>query len=347
MTNHCHDSLDSLAASRAPVQAGAMSSEKYGFYDRLSAEFPSQVIIDTTELCNLACVHCAHPEFKKSDLYGGRTLDPALNDKAVDEVRMAGKGICQYLRYTGEGEPLIHPSIFEMVGYAVRHSGTTVTITTNGTLNKGDRLEKLMATGIDIVDISIDAYSPEVYAKIRVGGDLHVTRENVLRLIRMSKVPDCKTKIVVSYIEQAENQHETADFEKYWTDHGADYVIVRRLHSNAGALVDLADRLRIEGGVPQRRPCLYPWERITLNPRGLLAFCPVDWVQGSVMADYRTATIAETWRSEEYTKLREAHLTNHFTDHPFCGQCPDWALTRWPSQGRSYADMVQEFKERE
>jgi hypothetical protein len=36
-------------------------------------------------------------------------------------------------------------------------------------------------------------------------------------------------------------------------------------------------------------------------------------------------------------------LTNNYQQHRFCGQCPDWQATRWPGQGRSYADMVDEF----
>jgi hypothetical protein len=31
-------------------------------------------------------------------------------------------------------------------------------------------------------------------------------------------------------------------------------------------------------------------------------------------------------------------------DHGFCGQCPDWSQTRWPGEGRSYADLVEELK---
>src|SRR3990167_4209477 len=107
---------------------------EYAFRDRLSATFPSQVIVDATEVCNLACVHCPHPAFKQSAHYAGRHLDPALNAKMVDEVRDQGKGFTQYIRYTGEGEPLVHPRGYEMIDYAARYSGVFVTITTNGTI---------------------------------------------------------------------------------------------------------------------------------------------------------------------------------------------------------------------
>jgi hypothetical protein len=32
----------------------ADSTEKYGFYDRLKAEFPSQILVDVAEVCDLA-----------------------------------------------------------------------------------------------------------------------------------------------------------------------------------------------------------------------------------------------------------------------------------------------------
>jgi len=336
------------APDRSPPSPPTGSpSQQYGFGGRLRREFPSQLVVDSTELCNLACVHCVHPQFKKSEFYSGKCLDPDLSHKAVDEVATTGKDLCDYIRYTGNGEPLLHPKIFDMLTYAVERVDASITITTNACTRKTEKIEALIATGLDIIDISIDAHTPETYASIRVHGDLDLTRANVLRLIEMSKAPGCRTKVVVSYIEQPQNQHETADFEQYWQDQGADYVVIRRLHTNAGAFVDLAAAAPSASTTEARRPCLYPWERILLNARGELAFCPVDWVHGSTVADFRTTTIAETWQGEFYERLRKAHLTNCYTDHAFCGQCPDWKLTRWPDQGRSYADMVRDFKARD
>jgi hypothetical protein len=121
-------------------------------------------------------------------------------------------------------------------------------------------------------------------------------------------------------------------------------VVVRRLHSNAGASISVAQVLRLEQATLTRRPCLYPWERIVLNPRGQLSFCPADWANNSSVADYRLATIKDTWQGEIYGRLRRAHLTDDYAGHVFCGQCPDWSSTRWPGVSRSYADMIQDFK---
>src|SRR5688572_2548344 len=96
----------------------------YGFQDRLTADFPSQVVVDITEVCNLACIHCPHPEFKESDYYSAAYLPVELNEKMVEEVREHGASRTQYIRYTSNGEPLVHPKGYEMIEYAARRSGT-------------------------------------------------------------------------------------------------------------------------------------------------------------------------------------------------------------------------------
>lgn len=317
---------------------------RYGFGGRLTAEFPSQVIVDVTEVCNLECIHCPHPEFKKSVHYTARYLDPTLNAKIVDEVREHGAGNTQYIRYSSEGEPLIHPKGYDMIEYAARNSGVFVTLTTNGTIMNEKRMRRLLDSGVHMIDISIDAMTQETYAKVRVNGDLNVTRSNVINLLAWIRQSGSPTKVVVSFIEQPQNLHETEQFRVYWNEQGVDSVVVRRLHSAAGAVIDVARIMRAEQAKEVRRPCVYPWERIVLNPRGYLAFCPADWTHGSSIADYHETTVVETWKSDYYKKLREAHIGNDYSGHGFCSQCPDWEQTRWPEEGRGYADLIKEMK---
>ena len=56
---------------------------KYGFYDRLTADFPSQVIIDTTEFCNLACIHCLSSSGRRDP----HELSTAEAKAVIDELR--------------------------------------------------------------------------------------------------------------------------------------------------------------------------------------------------------------------------------------------------------------------
>lgn len=297
----------------------------YGFGGRLTHDFPSQVVIDITEVCNLACTHCPHSVFKESEHYAARFLPSDLNDKAIAEVKAHG---AQYVRYCAEGEPLIHPEAHEFIQRAVDESGTFVTLTTNGTLLNEKKMKRLLDSGLHMIDVSIDAFTPLTYSRIRKGGSLGEVVSNVKRLASMRG--DCK--LVVSFISQPGNAHEARSFKEFWTPI-VDRVVVRRLHTAAGHLGKASN--------DERYPCVYPWERIVLNPAGKLKFCPQEWFGSAEIADYNKTTIKETWTSEAYSRLRNQHLTNQCKG--VCEKCPDWKQTRWPGQGESYADLVQEM----
>ena len=49
-------------------------------------------------------------------------LDPKLNLKMVNEVAKYGKGKTVYIRYTGNGEPLVHPKSYDIIYEAVKNS---------------------------------------------------------------------------------------------------------------------------------------------------------------------------------------------------------------------------------
>lgn len=324
-----------------------MTSPPYDFGGRLTRAFPSQVIVDVTEVCNLACTHCSHPSFKKGEHYSGAFLDPALCSKLVDEIAEFGRGSTSYIRFTSNGEPLLHRQIFEMIADAKRRSGVAVALTTNGTVLDERRVETLLATEIDLVDVSIDAFHDATYAAIRVNGDLRKTRENTQRLIAEAQRAAGRTKVVVSFIEQPGNRDEVDDFRAFWSEQGADDVVVRRLHSQSGAHPVLAQIARRAAATIARRPCVYPWERIVLTATGHLSFCPSAWTHDSVLADYRATTVKDEWHGAFYQRLRRAHLDDKFDGFKFCGDCPDWVATRWPFEGRAYADMMDDFFGRE
>jgi hypothetical protein len=93
----------------------------------------------------------------------------------------------------------------------------------------------------------------------------------------------------------------------------------------------------------ERKPCVYPWERLVLTPLGTIGFCPADWKHQSEVADFRKHSIKEIWCGEFMQKLREAHLKNSFCGLDFCQQCPDWVHTKWPEEGRGYIDVMKEL----
>lgn len=315
---------------------------KYGFQKHLSSEYPSQIVVDITEYCNLRCIHCPYPAFMKSDAFTGAQLDVNLHKKLIDEVATDGFGICQYLRYTANGETLLHPEFEKIINYACKHSRTKINVTTNGMLLNEKYRNIILNAGVDVVDVSIDAFKKQTYSKIRVKGNLDLVQDNILKMLDQIKRDECKTKIVVSFVEQFLNTDETEDFEKFWKDKGAHFVVIRKLHSAGGAKRQISKKLKSQNKSLQRKPCLYPWERLVLTPTGEISFCPAGWTGESHFSDFTDITIKEAWKSKFMQELREAHISNNFSQHSFCENCPDWIFINWPNEGRVYADVMKQ-----
>ena len=155
-----------------------------------------------------------------------------------------------------------------------------INVTTNGRLLNEKRTVALLEAGVNVFDVSLDAFYDETYAKkIRVKGDLNVTRANVLRLINLIKEKKYNSKVVVSYVEQDLNKNETKLFEEYWKKEGADFVVIQATafssRSSRKRTKDMKNN-QVSKGI-DRKPCLYPWERLILSPTGYIGYCPGDW----------------------------------------------------------------------
>jgi len=250
---------------------------------------------------------------------------------------------CKYIRYTGHGEPFKHPHILEMLKYTKENLDIPVNLTTNGTMLTKDASLFLLETGINVIDISIDAYKEETYLAIRGADKLKQTAENVRELISLNKENNFDTKVIVSFIQQPLNSAETDDFKIYWTTEGADYVVIRALHSAAGEKCDVFQNDLTSATTEKRRPCLYPWERLILNADGYLGFCPADWKYKSQIGNFKDVSIKQAWTGEHMRKTRKFHLENTFAELELCGNCPDWKETNWPNSGRSYSKLMQDL----
>ena len=188
----------------------------------------------------------------------------------------------------------------------------------------------------ETIDVSLDAFHNETYKQIRVGGNLDITKKNVLKLLELNKKNNYKTKIIISFVEQKKNSSEIELFKKFWKNMGANEVLIRKLHTNSGS-----NENDLVNDHKNRTPCLYPWERVVLTAKGMLSFCPTDWYGKSEIVNYRKATIQQVWQNNFYKNLREQHLSCKFSNK-FCKSCPDWKNTSWPDDhNKSYADLVE------
>jgi radical SAM protein with 4Fe4S-binding SPASM domain len=318
-----------------------MSSDIGEFKGYLSSIFPSQINLDVTMFCNLKCIHCPYESITHPMGKDRVNMTLEMHKKIIDEIKEVGEDITRYIRYTGDGEPLIHPNLVAMIKYASDNLPIPINLTTNGSFLTDRKVVDLIESGVSLFDISIDAASEATYSKIRVGGDFNQVVTNAVNAIARAKEKN-NVSVAVSFVRQDLNEHEVDDFSKFWKEAGARDVIIRNGHSAAGSIKKRAAEMWLDAPT-KRTPCLYPWERLVVKADGEITYCPADWHHIAGVGNLKTSTIAEVWKSEALNKLREQHNSGTLDPNSFCGKCPDWSVIKWPSQGRSYASLMHEI----
>src|SRR5512139_3102764 len=104
----------------------------YDFATPAAKEFPSIITLENTNVCNLRCVHCPQGQgFPDRSDYHATYMSWETYTKAIDEI-------AQYpitlLRYSPDGEALIHPQFLDQAAYAKTKGVKPVGLTTNGVL---------------------------------------------------------------------------------------------------------------------------------------------------------------------------------------------------------------------
>ncbi|MCA8924498.1 MAG: radical SAM protein [Planctomycetes bacterium] len=125
----------------------------------LAAETPllRDAKLKVTSRCNLACRMC---EYWKTTHEQTLTLEEWR--RVIDELAAHG---CQKLHVSG-GEPFLRPDLLELLAHGVAR-GLKVNMTTNGTLLDRERAQRLVATGLNAVSISLDGPSSKLHDRVR------------------------------------------------------------------------------------------------------------------------------------------------------------------------------------
>ncbi len=278
-----------------------------------SGDFPSVVLLDTTNYCNLACSMCGHQVMARKK----GIMDMMLLRKIVDEIVEVDKDIRVWMVFFGEAL-ILRYKLYWMIHYAKKKGLTDVVINSNANLLDEDACRSLIESGLDAIYVGIDSFSPETYAKIRVKGDYEKVVGNVNRLLRLEKEMGVdKPKVFVQFVEMEENAHEIEAFTKYWAERGAT-VKIRPMVSWANTVE--AKNLTSE----DRHPCYWALRTMNICWDGRAVLCAVDFDAKYVAGDLNHQSVREVWQGQ-LESIRQLHLSGNYDElPPFCAQCKDW-----------------------
>lgn len=194
------------------------------------------LIIETIGSCNLKCTMCPTINYEdnkfimKDDIFM-KTLDYFKYEK-ID-----------YVGLEGWGEPLLDKKLANRIKTIKNISPKTkVAFTSNATLFNSNRIDEILQSGVDHINISFDGASKETYEMIRVNSNYKDVMDNLIELSKKRK--NYNIKLSVAFVIMKSNFNEIDNFIKLFSDMNFDTITFKPLDvvSSKENLSEIIDR---------------------------------------------------------------------------------------------------------
>ncbi len=299
-------------------------------------DFPDQVYVELTNVCNARCTICATPSMKRA-----REIMPMpLFEKIVDECgRRGAPKLLPFLH----GESLLIPGVLDYFRRARKAAPDThLNLTTNGSRLSPELAEEIL--GEDLLDsliVSIDGGDKETFERIRLNLKYDQVRSNVLNFIRRrDELGKTSPTVSIAMVTVDENKHTRQKLREVWSE--ADEV-------RFSVYFNWAGKLDNNGRTPNKiNFCERLQHYITILADGRVAMCCFDSEAEYPVGDLRTQTIHEVWHSDAFNEKRRLLYGKDFERLKLCARCdyinhPKWVtpLARIrPRVSRSFPQLT-------
>ena len=184
--------------------------------------YPSKLFVETTTRCNLSCFMCV----KQSD--DCHIAEGDLSDETFKSLEPALPHL-EALILNGVGEPLLHPRLEQFIKRAkqLMPSGSWVGFQSNGLLLNEQRALSLLDAGLDKICLSLDAVSPDIFRKVREGGEI-IAIEKAFSAIAKAKEALGRTgfQTGVEFVMMHSNLKELLPALHWAAERGAAFILI-------------------------------------------------------------------------------------------------------------------------
>lgn len=198
---------------------------------KIVAELPTQVYIEVTNHCNSLCASCplTFDHFLPYEPKQHLTWDNFR--RMVDQLPAIERAVLH-----GIGEPLLNRDLPRFVAH-LKERGAWVLFNSNGILLDQARGDALVAAGLDELRISLDAVTPELYARLRGVDALPRIIKNLHAFIARHGAQ--QPRVSLWLVGMRENLHQLPDFVRLGATLGVHEVYLQRLvYFGDGTLID-------------------------------------------------------------------------------------------------------------
>lgn len=273
-------------------------------------DFPVQIDVELNAGCNMRCPFCTHGYEKIENT----KMDLKHYFRMVDEAVANG---AKSLKLNYINEPMLRTDLEDCIKYAKNAGIINIYMATNGSLLSESRRKKLIHSGITKIFVSIDAITPETYAKQRLDGKYYEKIvQNVVNLVEERNALGLEfPKVRVSFLKNALNQGEEKAFEDFWQDK-VDVIAFQKMNE----VPDRDTGLMVETESEQQG-CQFPFKQLVVANDGSILPCCKLYGRKLSLGNIADTTLKQAWDSPKMKNLREIHKSGEWRNHEICRAC--------------------------
>lgn len=305
---------------------------------------PYNVEIECSSLCNARCVYCAHST--EHGLYEGN-MTMELFRKILHDMKAFPRKV-KKCNLFGFGESLMHPQFPQMVK-ETKDAGVAeaVEFTTNGMLFTQEKIDAILAAGIDTIRISLQGIDRETYEKTcGVPLDFHKFIMNLTYLFQNRGGVKVRMKIADTALKGIPDGEER--FRALFGPIADSIYIEHILPIYAGVDYDGIDesiRKDVQNGrmhVKQtvvHKVCHRPFYRLRVCADGRVTAMCCDATRDVLFGNIQDASLLDIWNGRTRTSFLKMQLEGKRFLHPWCKDCA------MPNDIASEADILDPWAE--
>ena len=229
------------------------------------------------------------------------------------------------------GEPFLNRHIFHMIERIKSLGIGFVKTVTNGMLIDEEMLHRIILSGLDSIEFSLDGRSPEENSMIRIGSDFLKISLTIKKLIDLKSKLDSETpEISIANCQIPSKQElESGDPEipKYLVDEFSEYknneISFKSFWSIfwSGMPLESENYYFDESSLENKllNYCEHPHKLITIRYDGNIVACCYDTTSSYILGNIHDSSIRMIWNNDLYRALR-ANI-HHRTPLPLCENC--------------------------
>lgn len=288
-------------------------------------EFPLSLDFESNASCNLSCIMCVMGSAGyKNNMVSEPLMSRELYGRIMEE---AGDNGLPAMTFGFLSEPLLRKDLPEMIARAREAGVMDIRLGTNGMLLTNAVSRDLIDCGLTRLEVSIDAFKPKTYGRIRRGGRLETVVDNVLNFMEARQKLGADFPVLrLSFLKLPFNERELDDFMEFWAEKADLFSIQEPIYFEEAPISRELDFIKHEIG--DRYECVQPWQRMIVRSNGDVLPCCSIYGMEFKAGSFKKKSIKELWKGEFMSGLRLMHKSGRYEENGICRHCAERSMLK-------------------